>query len=85
MSEPREEYRVSWEMQPSPWSKPRRTERIYQDRSEAESHLDGLRSMVADHPPRQCEKHVWGIRFEVRTAGEWGRDRLRRCRRGRKG
>ncbi len=67
------EYRVSWEMWPFVWPAPQRTERVTVDEESARQQLAGLRSMEAPHPPRQCDKHVWDIRFEIREVqqGNW--------------
>ena len=65
------QWRVSWEMWPHKWPTSARTEKIYDNYAEALSHLKGLRSMLADHPPRPCNDHVWNIQFEERETGEW--------------
>jgi len=45
--------------------------KVHDDELEALDHLKGLRSMLADHEPRPCGKHVWNIKMEIRETGDW--------------
>lgn len=65
------QWRVSWDMWPFLWPAPHRAEKVHDDEQEARSQIVGLKSMEADHEPRQCDEHVWNIRLEERDTGEW--------------
>ena len=65
------QWRLSWDMWPHTWPRAHRTEKVHDDHASMLSHLEGLRGMEADHPPRPCMDHVWNIRVEQRETGEW--------------
>jgi len=65
------EWRVTWMMWPFHWDRACRTQKIYVDEEEAKHHIEGLLRMKADHPPQQCDKHVWDIKLYEREPSEW--------------
>lgn len=54
----RVEWRVSWTMWPFAWPVPHHTERVTEDEADARDQLEGLKSMLADHELRPCERRV---------------------------
>ncbi len=58
-------------MWPLEWDGPRTITKVHDDEAEALDHLKGLQSMLADHEPRPCGKHVWDVKLEMRETGEW--------------
>lgn len=68
-----EEWRVSWTMWPFGHREPTQGERITQDEADARDQLEGLRGMLAPHPLRPCDVHVWEPKLEHRTIeqGPW--------------
>lgn len=66
----RVEWRVSWTMWPFALPEPHRSERVTEDEAGAREQYAGLQSMLAEHEPRPCDRHVWEPKLERRVVRE---------------
>jgi hypothetical protein len=67
----RVQWRVGWTHWPFAYDQPHSPERVYDNEAEARQHLDGLRSIQADHPmDGPCDIHIWRPTLDRRTVWE---------------